>query len=176
MFELLSRSAERPWAAKPEKLAALPQQRGPAPLILHMQENRSYLSDEARVCIGVIGLLFVITSIGPALEGLWVVPVFSILAMAGLTFALERHIKSAPASETLELADGRVRYRDSKGRQVELPAFWMRLAAEGHSPADLRLFLRGRDGTIEFGRCLSLDERREVAPLVEAALAKTRGC
>ena len=30
------------------------------------------------------------------------------------------------------------------------------------------------DGTIEFGRCLSLDERRAVAPLVAAALAQAR--
>ena len=38
----------------------------------------------------------------------------------------------------------------------------------------LRLFLRGREGTIEFGRCLSLAERRAVVPLVAAALAQSR--
>jgi uncharacterized membrane protein len=95
--------------------------------------------------------------------------------MAALTFALERHAKVEPAQEVLELVDGRVRHRDTTGRQVELPAFWMRLAAEAQNPSDLRLFLRGRDGTIEFGRCLSIDERRAVAPLVAAALAQTRG-
>lgn len=96
--------------------------------------------------------------------------------MATLTFAVERHGKSTPAQETLELADGRVRHRDSSGRQIELPAFWIRLAAEGRSSSELRLFLRGRDGSIEFGRCLSLEERRAVAPLVAAALAQARGC
>ncbi|MGE4305763.1 MAG: DUF2244 domain-containing protein [Novosphingobium sp.] len=141
-----------------------------------MQENRSHLSQDARVCFSVIALLFMVTSIGPALHGHWLVSAFSILAMAGLTIALERHGKSTPAQETLELADGRVRHRDSSGRQIELPAFWMRLAAEARNPTDLRLFLRGRDGSIEFGRCLSLDERRAVAPLVAAALALARGC
>lgn len=176
MYELLCRSSERPWAPRPEKLEFVPERGASKPLILHMQENRSHLTQEARLCFSVIALLFMVTSIGPALHGHWLVPAFSILAMAALTFALERHSKSAPAHEMLELADGRVRHCDSSGRQIELPAFWMRLAAEGRSPTDLRLFLRGRDGTIEFGRCLSLDERRAVAPLVAAALAQTRGC
>lgn len=176
MYELLCRSAERPWAAKPAKLDPAPEKGNSQPLILHMRENRSHLSHEARVCFSVIALLFMVTSMGPALHGFWLVPAFSILAMAALTFALDRHGRSGPAHETLELADGRVRHRDSAGRQIELPAFWMRLAAEGRGPTDLRLFLRGRDGTIEFGRCLSLDERRAVAPLVAAALAQTRGC
>lgn len=176
MYELLCRSAERPWVSKPERLDCVSETANPQPLILHMQENRSHLSEEARVCFSVIALLFMVTSIGPALQGRWLVPAFSILAMAALTFALERHAKSTPAQETLELADGRVRHRDSSGRQIELPAIWMRLAAEARSPSDLRLFLRSRDGTIEFGRCLSLDERRAVAPLVAAALAQARGC
>ncbi|GGZ10343.1 DUF2244 domain-containing protein [Novosphingobium colocasiae] len=175
MYQMLCRSPERPWEPQPEKLAEAPERAHPKPLILHMQENRSHLTQEARVCFSVIAVLFIVTSIGPALHGYWLVPVCSILAMAGLTFALERHGKSRPASETLELAEGRVRHRDSAGQQVELPAFWMRLAAEGRGPTDLRLFLRGRDGSIEFGRCLSLDERRAVVPLVAAALAQTRG-
>jgi uncharacterized membrane protein len=140
-----------------------------------MRENRSHLSREARLCFSAIGLLFMVTSIAPALTGQWLVPAFSILAMAALTFALERHGKSRPASETLELADGRVRHRDSARRTADYPAFWMRLAAEASSPSELRLFLRCRDGAIEFGRCLSLDERREVAPLVAVALAEARG-
>ena len=176
MYELLCRSSERPWTPQLKKLVAVSDQGTSKPLILHMQENRSHLTQDARVCFSVIALLFMVTSIGPALHGHWLVPAFSILAMAGLTFALERHGKSGPASEILELAEGRVRHRDSAGRHIELPAFWMRLAAEGRSPSDLRLFLRGRDGSIEFGRCLSLDERRAVVPLVAAALAQTRGC
>lgn len=175
MYELLCRSSERPWAPQPARLESAPDRGEPKPLILHMRENRSYLTPEARACFAVIALLFMVTSIGPAVRGYWLVPAFSILAMAGLTFALERHVKSRPASETLELADGRVLHRDSAGRQVELPAFWMKLAVEARNPFDLRLVLRGRDGSIEFGRCLSLDERREVAPLVDAALARLRG-
>ena len=175
MYELMCRSSERPWAPQPEKLVAVPDRGNSKPLILHMQENRSHLTQDARVCFSVIALMFLVTSIGPALHGHWMVPAFSILAMAGLTFALERHGKSPPASETLELAEGRVRHRDSAGQQIEMPAFWMRLAPEERSPSDLRLFLRGRDGSIEFGRCLSLGDRRAAAPLVAAALARTRG-
>lgn len=175
MYELLCRSAERPWAGQLEKLDCLPTTSTIRPLVLHMQENRSQLSRGARASFSMLGLLFMVTSIGPAVHGYWLVPAFSILALAALTFALERHGTSAPAYETLEFVDGRVRHRDSSGRQVELPAFWLRLAAESCSPSDLRLILRGRDGAIEFGRCLSLDERHAVVPLIASALAQSRG-
>jgi len=174
MYELLSRSAERPWAPEPVARDSVPDAARSRPLILHMRENRSHLPREGRLCVSIIALLFMITSIVAAAQERWLVPVFSILAIAVLTFALERHGRSAPAQETLELADGRVRHCDSTGRQIDLPAFWLRLATEGRSPSDLRLFLRSRDASIEFGRCLSLDERRAVAPLVEAALAQAR--
>jgi uncharacterized membrane protein len=175
MYELQCRPAGRPWATKARTADAAAQADNTQPLILHMRENRSHLSREARLCFAVIGLLFMVTSIGPALHGHWLVPAFSLAAMAALTFALERHGASRPASETLELADGRVSHRDSAGRRVELPAYWLRLATESRNPSDLRLILSGRDGAIEFGLCLSLDERREVAPLVAEALARTRG-
>ena len=177
MYQLLCRSPERPWGNPAERQNSVPshQAGGIRPLILHMQENRSHLPQEARTAVAVLAVLFMFTTIGPAIKGQWLVPAFSLLVMASLTFALERHGKSRPASETLELDDGRVRHRDSSGHVAEYPAFWMRLAAVGRTPSDLRLFLKSRDGVIEFGRCLSLDERLEVAPLVAAALAQTRG-
>lgn len=177
MYQLLRRSSERPWSASSHALTGVlsADRESDRHLILHMRENRSHLSQEARLCFSVIALLFMVTSIGPAMKGQWLVPAFSMLAMAGLTFALERHARSQPASETLELDDRLVRHRDSAGRTVEYPAYWMRLAAEGRSAGELRLFLRSRDGAIEFGRCLSLDEKREVVPLVAAALVAARG-
>ena len=183
MYEFLRHPEGRPWAKVSDWLAAPPQPhaqpqaggQGQQRLILRMRENRSHLGNDARAAFSVIAVVLVATTILPALKGYWLVPVFSLAALAALTFALDRHAKSRPASETLELIDGRVRYRDSAGRVIEYPAFRMRLAAEGRGPSDLRLFLRSRDGAIEFGRCLSLDERREVAPLVAAALAETRG-
>ena len=174
MYELQCRSTERPWLTVPAKLDKVADGCEAKPLILHMQENRSHLSEEARICFSAIGLLLVVTSIAPALHGYWLVPAFSIVAMATLTFALERHGKTSPATETLEVADHYVRHCDSAGCQTELPAHWLKLTTESRNPNEMRLFLRGREGIIEFGRCLSLDERRELAPLVEAALAQKR--
>ncbi|MFM2272693.1 MAG: hypothetical protein RL702_1758 [Pseudomonadota bacterium] len=91
MYELLCRSSQRPWAPQPEKLAEVPDRGDPKPLILQMQANRSHLTQDARVCFSVIALLFMVTAIGPALHGHLLVPAFSILEMAALTFALERH-------------------------------------------------------------------------------------
>ncbi|MCW2364607.1 putative membrane protein [Sphingobium sp. B7D2B] len=118
MYQLLRRSSERPWDMSSHALDSLPPADNDSdrPLILHMQENRSHLTREARLCFSVIALLFMVTSLAPAMKGQWFVPAFSMLAMAGLTFALERHVKSRPASETLELDDGHIRHRDSAGR------------------------------------------------------------
>ena len=105
MYELLYRFAERPRAAKAQHLDSVPDRTDAQPLILHMRENRSHLSQEARACLSAIGLLFVAASMGPARHGHWLVPAFSILAMAVLTVALELHGKASPAQELLELAD-----------------------------------------------------------------------
>lgn len=172
MYTLLDRSAEQsqgvagdppsPWGNS-------------APLILHMCENRSHLPQEARLAFTAIFMMFMAMAIARGLQGHWQVPVYAILTMAGLTYALDRHSKSKPASETLELGKGSIRYCDVHGQWVEYRAATTRLSAEAGGLDELRLFLRGRDGTIEFGRCLNLDERRAVAPIVAAALVQARG-
>ena len=68
MYELLCRSSERPWGVTPQELDSVPWTDHSSPLILHLQENRSRLSQEARVCFSVIALLFIVTSIGPAMH------------------------------------------------------------------------------------------------------------
>ena len=178
MFEILRRSPERPWRLATMPVAERPcsphPRRESRSLVLRMRENRSSLSPAARSAFSTLALLFMAMMILPALKGYWLVPAYSLAAMAALTFALDRHSKSRPASETLELSPERVRHHDSTGRTVELPAFWLRVTAEGKTPADLRLFLRGRDGAVEVGSCLSLEERRQIAPLIAAALAQAR--
>lgn len=176
MYELQSRLVQRhPGVSGMSAVAAASRTEDSArPLILHMQENRSHLGREARLCFTAIAVLFMVTCLATAAKGQWLIPAFSLLAMAALTFALERHGQSRPACETLELADGHVRHSDSSGHVVELPAHWMKLATESRTPSDLRLILRCHQGAIEFGRCLSLEERRAVAPLVADALARAK--
>ena len=174
MYEFLRCSVEQPRVAEAEMPEAAPAHQ-PAPVVVHMRENRSHLTRDARICFAVIGALFIVTSIGPAIHGHLLVPVFSILALSALTFGLERHARAVVPSEVLELTNGLVRYRDSTGRAVEFAGVRVRLAAERRSPTDFRLFLHGRSGSVEFGRCLSLRERREVAPKIEAALIRLQG-
>ena len=176
MYEILRRSEERLWGEAAGRLA-LPPLASPSPhhFVLRMRENRSHLSREARFGFSALAVLLMTAALLPALSGHWLVPAYALSAMAALTFALDRHAKSRPASETLELFGGRVRHRDGEGRVVELPSFLLRLDAEQPTPFEMRLFLRGRDARIEIGKCLSLDERRAVAPLIAAALAGLRG-
>lgn len=166
MYQILRRSPERPAPLGPEAKAA------PSPLILHMQENRSNLSEEARSAVAALALALMAAAILPAFEGLLFVPVSALGALAGLTFALERHGRSQPASETLELNGHVVRHLASDGRTTELPATRARFATQGRADADLRLFLEMHGTRIEVARCLAQHERREVAALMRDALAR----
>ena len=99
---------------------------------------------------------------------------FSLGVLALLVFALDRHRHSAPASETLELGQGKVVLRRSRQKPIELSPWGTQFTAEQRSPANLRLFLRNRQHFIEIGACLSLEEREAIAPIIAAALAQAR--
>ncbi|MCT2398431.1 DUF2244 domain-containing protein [Novosphingobium mangrovi (ex Huang et al. 2023)] len=175
MYEILRRSHERPWAPPDAVPDALGAQGQATSLVLRMRENRSQISRDGRAAITALAVLFMGTTLVFAFKGLWLVPLFSIAAMATLTFALDRHARGQAMIETLEFSELLVRHRDRAGRMVELPTFWLRLNAEQRTPSDLRLFLRSGKRQIEFGRCLSLDEKRAVVPIVEAAIARLPG-
>ena len=166
MYQILRRSPERPAQYGREARTAS------SPLILHMQENRSHLSDEARGAVAALAFALMAGAILPAFEGLLFVPIAALSALALLTFALERHARSQPANETLELVGDMVRHRDSSGRATEISARRTRLATRGRTETDLRLFLETQDARIEVARCLGQHERREVAALVTDALAQ----
>lgn len=166
MYQILRRSHERPAPHGPEACGA------PNPLILHMQENRSHLSEDARSAVAALALALMAAAILPAFEGLLFVPVCALGALAVLTFALERHARSQPASETLEVTGHMVRHIGSDGRAIELRAGLARLALQGREDTDLRLFLETHGTRIEVARCLAQHERREVAALMQAALAQ----
>lgn len=175
MYEILCRSTERPWAmadwAMPARSVAPPASQD---LVLHMRENRSQLSNPARQTLAVVVTLLMACTILPALKGLWLVPVFCLTAMAALTFALDTHAKRRPNDELLTFGDGYIRHRNVAGEARELPSHFTRLHAEEASPTSLRLFLKHRDHAIEIGRCLGLDEKRALLPVIAAALSQTR--
>lgn len=145
---------------------------GAAPLILRMQENRSHLPQGARSAVAALALLLIAASILPAFRGLLFVPVCALGALAVLTFALDRHARSVPAVEHLELADGMVCHRDRHGHESRIVAAAVRLDIAGCNDETIRLILRSRNAAIEVGRCLGWQERREVALLLNAALAQ----
>ncbi|WP_218847483.1 DUF2244 domain-containing protein [Sphingomonas sp. R3G8C] len=169
MYTILRRSPERPAPHGHGAMAAS------APLILHMQENRSTLSNEARSAVTALALSLIAGTIVPAFEGLLFVPIAALGGLGVLTFALERHARTAPASETLELVGDLVRHRDSTGRAIGIPARRAQLATLGRAEADLRLFLEAQGTRIEVARCLGQHERREVAVLVRDALSAASG-
>lgn len=119
--------------------------------------------------------LLMATSILPAINGHWMVPLFSLGVMALLVWALDTHSASEPKAEAVELVQGVMRYRDPAGAVFERPSHWLRFDLEVFSPTDLRLVFRHRDERIEVGQCLNLEERRAVAPILRHALACAKG-
>jgi uncharacterized membrane protein len=123
-----------------------------------------------RSAFAALAFLLLILSIVPFIHGYWLVPAFSLAAVAALTFALERHQKQAAPAETLEVGPGRLRHADSRGRVTECEGPWLSFRVEAPTPSALRLLVRTAADVVEIGRCLSLDERRAVAPVIAAAL------
>ena len=145
-----------------------------AGLVLHLQENRSHLSQDARATFTVLIGLFMAMAILPAINGKMLVPIFSLGTMALLVGALEWHKRSRPAAEWLAIEDGRLRWTSTLADPVDLPAGATRLVQDEAGPACLRLFLENQWQRVEIGRCLSLEEKRAVAPLIARQLGEVR--
>jgi len=140
------------------------------PVILHLSENRSSLSQEARVTFTTLICLFMVMAILPAAKGELLVPIFSLGTMALLLGAIEWHRKKRLDSEWLAIETERLRWRSNSHDTVDFPTRFTRLVKVETTPACLRLFLETRFQRIEIGRCLNLDEKRAVASLIALRL------
>jgi uncharacterized membrane protein len=141
------------------------------PLIFHLAENRSHLSQDARVTFTVLIVVFMMMAILPALRGQWLVPAYAIGTMGLLVGVLEWHRRTQPAREWLAIEDGRLFWRSLKHPTVEWPVADTRLVMDDAVPARLRLLLTHRDRAIEIATCLGLEEKRAVGPLIARELA-----
>lgn len=166
MYEIVRDVA--PPAAEP----ADPDTSGPLPIVVAMRENRSTLSPEARGAVAALVFALMAAGILPVLKGLLFVPVAAMAGLALLTFALDWHARSTPASEVLEISAGSVRHRDARGRETAIPLGRVRLRTIGNGDQGLRLFVEAHHTRIEIGRCLGLAERQEVAALVGDTFAQ----
>jgi hypothetical protein len=87
---------------------------------------------------------------------------------------LDWHSRTQPAAEWLAIEQGRVRWRSAKHETIEWPLAGTCLIADDAVPARLRLWLTHAARRIEIGTCLSLEERRAIAPLITRELAAAR--
>jgi uncharacterized membrane protein len=146
----------------------------PRAVLVHLQEHRSHLSQDARVTFTVLITLFMAMAILPALRGQWLVPAYAIGTMAVLVGVLDWHRRKQPAAEWLAIEQGRVRWRSLSHETIDWPLIGTRLIADDSRPARLRLWLTHRERSVEIGSCLSLEERRTIAPLITNELATAR--
>jgi uncharacterized membrane protein len=146
----------------------------PGAVLVHLQEHRSHLSQDARVTFTVLIAVFMAMAILPALRGQWLVPAYAIGTMGLLVGVLDWHRRKQPAAEWLAIEAGRVRWRNLAHDTIEWPLIGTRLIAEESGPARLRLWLTHREQSVEIGACLSLEERRAIVPLITRELAAAR--
>ena len=145
-----------------------------ATLVLHLRENRSPLSRDARITFTVLIGLFMAVAILPALRGQLLVPIFSLVTMAVLVGALEWHQRSQPSAEWLTFAPDRLRWSSQGSDPVDFPPTATRLEQHVSDGEDLRLFLVSRWQRIEIGRCLGLQEKQAIAALITRELGGRR--
>lgn len=149
--------------------------RSMSPFVLHLEQNRSSLPDGARVLLPLLlGLAFAST-LGPALRGSFIVPAAVLAAMASLLLAMEIHVRLPVPFERIEIDGRAVRLLSHRGLLSEFPSHWARIEQVRRTPVDLSLVLTCRGRSVEFGRCLGIDERRAIVPIVADALAHVRG-
>lgn len=146
----------------------------PGAVLVHLQEHRSHLSQDARLTFTVLIAVFMAMAILPALRGQWLVPAYAIGTMGLLVGVLDWHRRKQPAAEWLAIEAGRVRWRNLAHDTIEWPLIGTRLIAEESGPARLRLWLTHREQSVEIGACLSLEERRAIVPLITRELAAAR--
>ena len=147
---------------------------GSSGLVLHLRENRSSLSQEARTTFTVLIGLFMAMAILPALKGEMLVPIYALGTMTLLVGAIEWHQRSQPADEWLAIEADRLSWRSNRHHPVSMPPGQTRLVQDSATPASLRLFLESRPHRIEIGRCLGLEEKRAVAVLIDRQLKEVR--
>jgi len=135
-------------------------------ITLHLQENRSSLSAEARTTFTVLIGLFMAMAILPAIKGEMLVPIYALVTMALLVVCLEWHQRTQPSAELLTIETERLMWRSNRHGACQLPTRSTRLVEDDSLPASLRLYLVTHWQRIEIGRCLSHDERRLIAPLI----------
>ena len=140
-----------------------------APITVTMRANRSVLSKDARTALTIMLSLAMTAAILPALRGQYLVPIYVLATMAFLVGALEWHKRAAVAEEHLALDDSAAVLTTSDGIATALPRATTQLV-EVAGPSRLSLFLRSHWGSVEIARCLSLEEKRELAPLLADAL------
>jgi uncharacterized membrane protein len=128
------------------------------------------------------GLAVVVTAIPAvafALLGAWPVLGFlggEVVLVLSLVAAHRRWNRAA--SETVLLTDGRllVRRADGRGGRVaaELEPYWARVELEERPGTVPVLMARARGRSVEIGRFLAADEKRDLAVALQAALRRYR--
>lgn len=164
MYEIVSRPAETPDGNSA-------QSRG---FELRMAQNRSAFPEEGRIAVSVLAVTVMFASCAPLRHGLWPIPVLVVATFAILIWCLESHKASPAPSEHLRIADGVLIYRAATGKERQMVAQWARVEGSEQSHSDLRITLSERQRSFEIARCLNLDEKRAVLPLILEALASAK--
>lgn len=148
---------------------------GPSAFVLHLEQNRSSLPAGARALMLALLALAFVSTLGPALRGSYVVPIAVLAGMGSLLAALEIHARLPVPFERLEIDARSARLISRRRTEWEAPSHWTNVEQVRHTATDLRIVLACRDRSVEIGRCLGVEERRQIGPLIASAFAHVKG-
>jgi uncharacterized membrane protein len=141
-----------------------------------MVEPRSPLLAAGCWMLATIGAEYVFLMLHFFQRGAW--PIALYVAMAGGLLAISIYTLkiSRPVEERLRVVGGEVEVvrsdRRGKYTRVVLPAFWTRLEIANRSDIECDLWLVFRRQRYPIGLCVSVGERRQLAPQIRAILAQ----
>ena len=151
---------------------------GPQPFRLVMTPYRSLSKPGFVIVMGFIGAVSFVTGVAFALLGAWPVLGFFGLDVVLIYWAFKRNYRSGRQLETIEIADGELRLvrTDPWGRDTttSLPATWIEVRFSEQPDGRTTIALASHGAEHRFATFLTDDERREIVPVLRAALGAAR--
>ncbi len=140
----------------------------PAPHLIVISPNCSLTPKSATVFLAATGGATFLIAAVMAIKGLWPILPFAGLEIALLVWATRLSMRRGADRETLEITDSSITVELIEGSYREFTVFprhWakVKLRAPQHGLHPLRLCLESQGRSLEIGRFLAEDERRELA-------------
>ena len=143
-----------------------------------LRPTQSASRDEQIIALGLLALGFIAAAAFCIAIGVWVVALYFLLTLFGLSIAFQRFNRRSADHENLTIDRDRICVqiiRAQKVRAFEFPVAWARLErVDDEDYGCQKLYLKFRQQRLEIGARISAPERGDLADALETAVAYAR--